>query len=353
MKKILFIIVFFNLSVLTLSAQKIVVTKATVNAGRTGFKQPVTASFELKNKSRKKLLIEDVKPDCGCTAVEFPKEVGAGEKFTIKMTYDAKMLGHFHKMAAVTSNGSKKPLYLTMRGVVLPELVDYTGEYPLAMGDLLLDKNELEYDDVNKGDAPQQEIHILNNGEQTMHPNIMHLPSYLSATVKPENLAPGKSGTITITLNSDKIRDFGLTQTSVYLAQHLGEKVSQDNEIPVSAILLPHLQDYDDFSKQIAPHLQMSATEVDFTDFEGKKKKTTDLILYNTGKTTLKITSMQLFTSGLKVTLDKQSLEPDETATLRITGFAEDLRKLRSKPRILMITNDPDMTKVVITVRLK
>ena len=125
------------------------------------------------------------------------------------------------------------------------------------------------------------------------------------------------------------------------------------NEIPVSAILLPHLQDYDDFSKQIAPHLQMSATEVDFTDFEGKKKKTTDLILYNTGKTTLKITSMQLFTSGLKVTLDKQSLEPDETATLRITGFAEDLRKLRSKPRILMITNDPDMTKVVITVRLK
>ena len=184
-----------------------------------------------------------------------------------------------------------------------------------------------------------------------MHPNVMHLPSYLSATVKPEDLAPGKSGTITITLNSDKIRDFGLTQTSVYLARHLGEKVSPDNEIPISAILLPHLQDYDQLSKQIAPNLQMSSTEVDFTNFEGKKKKTTELILQNIGKTTLKITSMQLFTTGLKVTLSKQTLEPNETASLKITGIAEELSKLRRSPRILMITNDPDHAKVIITIK--
>ena len=350
MKKFLLILFTINCSLLTASAQRLTVASQTVNAGRTGYQQPITATFELRNKSRRKLVIESVKPDCGCTAVEYPKEVGAGDKFTIRMTYDAKMLGHFQKSALVTSNGTGKPVALTMKGVVLPELVDYSGTYPLAMGDMLLDKNELEYDDVYKGDTPKHEIHILNNGEQTMHPVVMHLPSYLSATVKPEELAPGKSGTISITLNSDKIRDFGLTQTSVYLAQQIGEKVSQDNEIPVSTILLPHLQDYDEISKQIAPHLQMSATSVDFTSFDGKKKKTADLILYNTGKTTLKITSMQLFTSGLKVTLGKQTLEPGETTTMKITGYAEDLRKLRTKPRILMITNDPDMTKVVITI---
>lgn len=340
-------------SPLNSSAQRLTVSTTTVNAGRTGFMQPITATFELKNKSRKKLLIESVKPDCGCTAVEFPKEVDGGKKFNIKMTYDAKMLGRFQKMVAVVSNGSPKPVYLTMKGIVLPELVDYTGTYPISFGDLLLDKNELEYDDVNKGDAPIQEIHILNNSEGTMHPNIMHLPPYLSATVKPADLAPGKSGKVTISLNSNKIRDFGLTQTSVYLAQQLGEKVSQDNEIPVSVILLPHLQDYDQLSKQIAPKVQISSTEVDFTDFEGKKKKTTELILQNMGKTTLRITSMQLFTTGLKVTLSKQVLEPNETATLRITGIAAELAKLRRSPRILMITNDPDHAKVIITIKHK
>jgi hypothetical protein len=128
--------------------------------------------------------------------------------------------------------------------------------------------------------------------------------------------------------------------------------VSQDNEIPVSTVLLPHLQDYDEFSKALAPQLQISTTEIDFSNFEGKTKKTAEVILYNTGKTTLKISSLQLFTTGLKVTLDKQSLEPDETASLKITGFAEELKNLRSKPRILMITNAPDRAKVVININL-
>ena len=340
------------LAMLPVSAQKISVTNATVNAGRTGFMQPITATFELRNKSKRKLVIESVKPDCGCTVVEYPKEVGANENFTIKMTYDARMLGHFQKMAAVKSNGSEKPVYLTMKGIVLTEMVDYTGLYPLSMGDLLLDKNDLEYDDVNKGDHPVQEIHILNNSEQTMTPNVMHLPPYLTALVTPEKLEPGKAGTIAITLNSEKLSDFGLKQTSVYIAKQLGEKVSQDNEIPVSTVLLPHLQDYDEFTKALAPQLQISTTEIDFSDFEGKAKKTAEVILYNTGKTTLKISSLQLFTAGLKVTLDKQSLEPEETTTLKITGFAEELQSLRTKPRILMITNAPYKPKVVINIKL-
>lgn len=341
------------LALLPAAAQRLTVTETTVNAGRTGFQQPITAKFELRNKSLRKLVIESVKPDCGCTAVDYPKEVGANEKFTIKMTYDAKMLGHFQKMVAVTSNGSKSPVYLTMKGIVLPEVLDYTGTYPLAMGDLLLDKNELEYDDVNKGDAPMQEIHVFNNSEQPMQPNIMHLPPYLSATVVPEILEPFKGGTVRVTLNSDKLRDFGLTQTSVYLGKKLGEKVSPESEIPVSVILLPHLQDYDTFSKALAPQLQISETEVDFTSFDGKSKKTADIILYNTGKTKLKVSSLQLFTTGLKITLGKQELEPQETTTLKITGFADELRKLRTKPRILMITNDPDRAKVVINIRTK
>ena len=353
MKKLLLIFFTFQFSLLTATAQRLTVTNTTVSVGRTGFQQPVTATFELRNKGLRRLVIESVKPDCGCTAVDYPKEVGIGDKFTIKMTYDARQLGHFQKMAAVRSNASKEPLYLTMKGVVLPELVDYSGDYPLAFGDLLLDKNELEYDDVNKGDHPIQEIHILNNGMQTMTPNVMHLPPYLTALVTPETLAPGKAGKVEITLNSEKLRDFGLNQTSVYLAQQLGEKVSADNEIGVSAVLLPDLTDYDTFSKALAPQLQMSTTEIDFTDFAGKSKKSEEILLQNLGKTTLKITSMQMFTPGLKITLDKSTLEAGQMAKMKVTGIAGDLKKVRTKPRILMITNDPDRPKVVISIKVK
>jgi hypothetical protein len=351
--KRLIILPLMALALLPASAQKLIVTNTTVNCGRTGYEQPVTATFELRNKGKRRLVIESVKPDCGCTAVEFPKEVGAGDKFTIKMTYDARQLGHFHKMAAIKSNGSKTPVYLTMKGVVLADFRDYSGEYPYSFGDLLFDRSDLEFDDVNKGDAPVQEIHILNNGTTKMDPRLLHLPPYLSANIAPETLAPGRAGTITVTLDSEKLRDYGLTQTSVYLAQQLGDKVSPDNMIGISAVLLPDLTDYDTFSKALAPQLQMSATEIDFTDFGGKKKKTEEIIFQNIGKTTLNITSLQMFTRGLRITLDKKTLEPGTMAKMKVTGYAEDLQKVRTKPRILMITNDPDHAKVVINIKVK
>ena len=336
----------------TASAQKLVVEKTTVECGRTGFEQPVTATFELRNKGRKHLHIESVKPDCGCTAVDYPKEVRAGDKFTIRMTYDARQLGHFHKMAAIKSNGSKEPVYLTMKGIVIPEMVDYTGDYPLAFGELLLDKGDLEYDDVNKGDEPVQEIHVFNNGTATMEPNVMHLPPYLSATVTPERIAPGHGATIAVTLHSDKLRDYGLTQTSVYLGKQLGEKVSQDNEIPVSTILLPDLKSFATTNKDMAPKLNISDTEVDFTDFGGKSKKTADITFSNYGQSTLTFSNMQMSTGGMKITLGKSVLEPGQSTTLKITGYADDLAKVRTRPRILLITNDPDHAKIVINIKV-
>ena len=112
----------FTFLPLNIQAQRLSVTNATIDVGRTGYEMPVTATFELRNTGLRKLLIQEVKPDCSCTKVDYPRgEIGVGDKFTIRMTYDARQLGHFNKQAAVLSNGSKEPVYLTMTGIVLAE----------------------------------------------------------------------------------------------------------------------------------------------------------------------------------------------------------------------------------------
>ena len=356
-KKFLFIVVsvltFSPSHLLTVNAQRLTVKTTTVDVGATGYEQPVTATFEMRNKGLRRLVIESVKPDCGCTKIEYPKEVGIGERFSIKMTYDARQLGHFQKMCLVKSNASKKPFYLTMKGVVLTEMKDYSGDYPIAMGELLLDKSELEFDDVNKGDVPVAEIHILNNSKKAMRPNLMHLPPYLQAITSPDHLLPGRSATITVKLLSEKLRDYGLTKTTLYMAHNPGDKVKQEYAIDVVTVLLPDMKQFEKENKELAPKLQMSTTDVDFTDFGGKTKKSTTVTLQNNGMSNLKITSLQLFTAGLKVTLSKSEIAPGQTANLKITGIAEELQKLRVRPRILMITNDPDHAKVVVNIKLK
>ncbi len=334
-------------------AQKIEADKTAIDVGRTGYQMPVTATFEFKNKSYKHLKISEVRPDCHCTSIEYPKEeIGAGAKFQIKMTYDARQLGHFDHQAAIFSNASKKPLYIRIKGLVLADYVDLSGTYPIEMGDLRLDKDALEFDDVNKGLELVQELLVYNNGTRVYQPNLMHLPSYLTAVMVPEKLAPNRAGKMTVTLHSDKLHDYGLTQTSIYLAGNPGDKVSPDHEISVSAVLLPPLTEMTADARLRAPKLQMSKQNIDIA-FEGKKKKTDVIELTNQGQTELDISSLQMFTSGLTVSLGKSKLAPGQSTKLKVTAMRDELLKLRRRPRILMITNDPDKGKVVININAK
>lgn len=346
-----------SVSAMSVQAQRLVATSQVVDCGKTGYRVPATATFELKNKSSRRLIIDGVKTDCGCTTLSMPdKELASGETCIVKLTYDAQLLGHYEKKAVVNfrtrQSTSEPPLTLTMKGVVLPEVKDYSKTYPYSMGELLADKNVLEFDDVNRGDNPQIEINILNNGSKPMVPNVQHLPSYLDATITPEQLLPGRAGKVVLKLNSSLIHDFGLTQTSIYLASYLGEKVSPENEVPVSVVLLPDLKGFEGGNRQYAPKMELSSATVDLGLIDGKNRKKSEIIITNNGRTTLNISSLQMFTEGLRLTLDKRKLEAHEQTRLRVVGDLNLLKKARSKPRILMITNDPDRPKVVINVNV-
>lgn len=332
---------------LTSAAQKLVVTKTTVDVGKTGFNVPVTATFEVRNKALKHLEVQKVKADCGCINVDYPKKsIGTGDRFTISLTYDARQLGHFQKQVAVYTNASKEPLYLKMKGVVLAELKDYSKTYPYSFGELLADVDNVEFDNVNQGEHPEVDIHILNNSETAMTPNIQHLPPYLTALATPETLAPGQAGVITLTLGSDKLLSYGLTQRTVYLAKQLGEKVSPETELPISVVMVPKVEN----TSSNQPRLLLSADSLRLGLINGKLHKKETITLENNGQATLTISSLQMFTGGMKVTLNKRELQPGEQALLKISIDREKLRKTRSKPRVLMITNDPTRPKVVINV---
>ena len=336
------------------SGQKLVVTNTTIDVGRTGFEVPVSATFELKNKGSKTLIINDVKPDCGCTTVDIPsKTIAPNETFTIKMTYDAKLLGHFTKQAGIYSNATDAPLYLTMRGVVLQDWKDYSKLYPYNFEGVMANMNDLEFDDVKKGDHPEIAINILNNTGDTITPNLLHLPSYLTVIATPEVLAPGRSGKMTVMLNSERVHNFGLTQEPIYMAKHLGDSVSNNTLIPVSVVLVPDIDSYKDIGSLYAPRLKMSAKSLNLGMHKGRDIKKATVTITNEGRQSLTISSLQLFTSGLQVTLNKQKLQPGEQAKLKVKADRDALLKARSKPRILMITNDPNHTKVVIPINVK
>jgi hypothetical protein len=154
-------------------------------------------------------------------------------------------------------------------------------------------------------------------------------------------------------LDSRKLRDLGLTQTSVYLGMFPGDKVSDEKEISVSAVLLPGFANMSANDKLQAPKIQLSSTSLNLGSFNGKNKLKGEILIQNVGKSRLDISSLQMFTAGMQVSLNKTKLQPGETTKLKISVEAEMLKTARSQPRVLMITNDPSNAKVVITVEAK
>ncbi len=333
------------------SAQRLTLNQDLVDLGQVLFRRPVTAQFTLSNTGRKSLKITQVRSSCGCTDVNYPQgEIPAGQSFQVSITYDAATMGHFEKRVGIYSNGSETPVVLALRGVVVEEVIDFKGQYPFVLGDVQAEANDIEFDNVNRSDRPYQRIHIYNNSTNTVEPVVMHLPPYLKAEVSPSKIKPHRGGTVTIILDPRSLRDFGLTQTSVYLGMYPGDKVSADKEISVSAVLLPNFENMTAEQLAAAPSLSLSTDSLKLGSFNGKKKLKGEIILTNKGRSTLDIRSLQMFTAGIQVSLSDTKIQPGQSAKMKITAIERILRSARSKPRILMITNDPNHTKVIINI---
>ena len=182
----------------------------------------------------------------------------------------------------------------------------------------------------------------------------MHLPPYLEMKAEPEVLQQGERGTLTLTLNSEKLTDLGLTQSSVYLSRFLGDKVSEENELPVSAILLPDFSGLTETERLNAPVIRLSAEDIDLSgDLAKKKRARRDITVTNTGRSPLQISKLQVFHPAVGVSLKKTVLQPGESTRLRVSVTKKNIGKHRRHLRLLLITNDPTQPKVEINIKAK
>lgn len=334
---------------LSASAQKISFEKETITTKNTMWKHPVSAVFKFTNKGKAPLIIKNVDPGCGCLTSKWTQgPIEKGESGEIVVTYDAMQLGRFDRYIEVFTNEEGEPADIRMKGrVTSGNKKTITDMYPYCIDDIYLSTSSIEFADVNKGDSTKVTLDIYNGSQNVFTPQLMHLPSYITATYEPEMIARGRKGTIELTLHGDKLDDFGLNQTNIYLARFVGDKVSTENDISVSAILLPEKQNN---ASGRSPKFEISNTEL-YLGKIGKKKKLSGVLkIRNTGAMPLKIDRIQAFNQALLVGLDKTELAPGESAKMQITVQAKYLSTSKAQPRVLLFTNDPNHMKEVVTV---
>jgi hypothetical protein len=97
-------------------------TSTTIDFGKIEQGKPVSAEFEFKNPSMVPLIINSVRPTCGCTIADYPKEpIQPGKSGKIAVTYNAAASGIFQKSIVVTSNATEGNISLIIKGEVVPK----------------------------------------------------------------------------------------------------------------------------------------------------------------------------------------------------------------------------------------
>lgn len=352
-RSILSILTVFIITLSAIAQPRLSSNKETHNFGQIEWKHPVTVEYTITNTGDKPLVLTNVTTSCACSVADWTKKpIAPGEKGTVSATFDAKALGHFEKTIGIYSNAQPSLAYLKFVGEVVQEVTDFAKTHPYAIGSIRLDRTEFDFPDAHRGEKPTITFSVVNLSDRPYEPVLMHLPPYLKMEAEPKVLLKGKKGTVKLTLDASQLNDYGLTQTSVYLSRFAGDKVSEDNEIPVSAILLP------DFSRMTAkdsldaPAIRISETNIDLSVPLIKKKKASyNILIANAGKTPLVISKLQVFNSSVGVSLKKTVLPPDGMTKLKVTIRKRDVGNKKHHLRILMITNDPLNPKVEINIK--
>lgn len=313
------------------------------------WKNPVGATFNVTNRGTQPLIITEVATSCGCTEAEWTMTpIAAGETGSITVTFDAMQLGKFYKEAGIYCNASDKPVYLALTGTVATEVKNYDELFPHLIGNLHLSSRTADFGDVERGTVPTVELTLINMGETPYTPTLMHLPSFIKAEAVPETLGNKESGKIRFTLDSKRLKRDGWTNTTVYLARYPGDRVSEENELTLSATLLPDFSRLTPTQKLRQPKLQLSAPRADLGSMDGKKKLSQTILVTNAGTAALEISGLQVDNTAVSVNLKSNVLQPGETTKLKITVYAKHAPKGKTTAQVLLVTNTAEKPKTLI-----
>ena len=318
--------------------------------------KPATASFTLTNIGNDPLRIERVSASCACLVTEAPQlSLQPGEQTRLTVTYDAKTMGRFHKFVHIYTDSQPRVIRLDLRGEVLLEGAD-SGQgsaFSETIGDFLVSSRDIEFEPAQKGGHPTATIHLLNIGKQAKELKLLHLPPYISMEARPYLLPPRRKGKITLTLDTEQLPDYGLTQLSVHLARHSGDKVDEENELTLSAILLPDFSGLTEAQLREAPVLELSQYEFDLGSIPARGSHKVTALLTNKGRSPLRIEKLQVFSPAVGVSLKKQVIEPGEEVKLRIKLNGKLYHRLRGETKVLLISNDPHRPFVIVQLKAR
>lgn len=309
---------------------------------------PVECRFHFVNTSDEPISIVSARASCGCATPKFSRgTIAPGDTSYITVTYDpAARPGHFVKTVSVDFSVDVPRTKLYIEGTVIGSESSISHRFPVKCGDdIRLSRGVVLLGDIKKGQLRPVYLDAYNISADTLAPVVRGMPSYLDASVSPEQVPPGQQFTFIFYMHSARCPLYGAVCDTVTVVSDAGRK--DGCEIPVVAMVKEDFSKMTPGERKNAPVVAVSSTQLDFGRLTGNVETRTATVS-NSGKSPLKIRRVYTTDPGVTVSVSDDTVKRGKSAEISVTVNPDLLPGRMLNARINLITNDPANPVIVL-----
>jgi len=274
---------------------------------------PAVYDFVFKNTGSAPLILNNVRPGCGCTTPSWSrKPIAPGESGSIKVSFNPlHRPGNFNKGITVTSNAENAIVSLTIRGNVSKKPVDPYAAYSYSVGKLKIASNTLNLGNITNNSVIEKTLDIVNSGDQPLTINIPSSTPYINATVTPTTLQKGEKGKINVKYDAAGKKDWGFVTDKLNLQVNNNEK----GEIAVAANIR---EDFSKVKSELAPVAVFSEQEAQLGTLTKNTTQKHEFYIQNDGKSDLIIRKIKTSDNTVTVNPAKTTIKPGKKTKVNV-----------------------------------
>jgi hypothetical protein len=314
---------------------------------------PVEHEFRFVNSGDADLSITTVRASCGCTTPGWSREaVAPGDTGFVKAQYNPfNRPGPFNKTLTVASTAANGTISLRIKGNVKPRPRTPADDFPYKIGGVRFPSATVNMGRVFSNRAVERTITIYNDSEDTIRFNENYVvPEHITLQFQPREIAPHGKSFIKFRFDPMVRNDLGYSNEQIVLFSD--ELTDSSKKLSVVATTQEFFPPMTSEERENAPRLRIDPLDYDFGTIKQGEKISIDFILVNEGKKDLKIRKTDATCPCTQVSLDKNSIDPGESTTMRVVFDSSD-RKAYQYKTISVFSNDPTQPTRVLTIKGK
>jgi len=312
----------------------------------------VSYEFKFINEGNQPIIVQNVKPSCGCTTPGWTREpVQPGDTGVVKALFDpSNRPGAFVKTLVVNSNAKPNPLVLKIKGIVRPIPKSPEQQYPVSLGNLRTEYSTINLGRVYNNGPIQKTFEIYNSSNLPLTISEILSTHAFEATAEPMQLQPQETGQVIIDYNPKIRNELGFFQDNLTL-------ITDDTlQTQKSFTLVANVEEYfppiSEEELKIAPKMIFEKKLHDFGAIRDGEVVETSFTFVNEGRRPLNIRKIVSNCNCTTSDSDRKDIQPGETGEIVVKFDGKGRNGYQTK-FITLYTNDPIQPVRRLTIKAK